>query len=68
MGLALAGLEHRHRRLVGVQYRAVSRTARSASTSGCSWTPQAPTHCARVERGSARPARPKIASCRYSGW
>ena len=31
------------------------------------FTPQAPTHCARVERGSARPARPKMLSCRYSG-
>ena len=41
--------------------------ARSASTSGCKRTPQTPTHWASVERGSARPARSKIPSCRYSG-
>lgn len=46
----------------------VSSAVLSASTKGCSRTPQAPTHCAKLERGSARPARPKMPSCRYSGW
>ena len=41
--------------------------SRIASTSGASFTPQAPTHCANVERGSASPARAKMPSWRYSG-
>ena len=39
----------------------------SASTSGCRRTPHWPIQAASVERGMARPARPKIASWRYSG-
>ena len=59
--LAVARLEHRHRRLVGVQHRACSSiSAVSASTSGCSSTPHSPTHCASVERAMASPARSKM--------
>jgi hypothetical protein len=42
----------------------VRSNALRASASGCNLTPQAPTHCARVDRGSARPARAKMLSCR----
>ena len=45
-----------------------SRLVFSASTSGCRRTPQTPTHCARVERAMATPARSKMPSWRYSGW
>lgn len=67
MGFLLARGQHLHGVSSAWTTPCASTASRRASTSGWSCTPVCPTHCANVERAIARPARPKIFSCRYSG-
>lgn len=67
MRLAVARLEHGHRRLVGMQHAALQQLCPHGVNQWLQLHATRATHCASVERGMARPARPKIASWRYSG-